>query len=116
MRIILCMIYFCFSIMGLIFMKQGSAVNSNALFVIPIVEIKITAISFIGYFFYGISFLLYCVLVSKYDLSSLTPFLTGMMNILVVLSSIFVFHEKISAFGWAGISLITVGIVLMTWK
>ena len=47
-------------------MKLGSMAENLKGFIVPIVNLRITGLSLVGYMCYGISFLLYTVIISKF--------------------------------------------------
>lgn len=94
-------------------MKLGSINESVALFTIPIVNIKISFISMCGYLCYICSFLIYTVIVAKFDLGVVIPILSGIVNVIIFIVGITVFKEKFSIYSIFGILFICIGIILM---
>ena len=66
-----------------------------------------------GVVLYGISFLLYVYLISKYDLGYIIPIATGLVYVLIFVASFVVFSEAFSMLKIFGIGLILIGLVLM---
>lgn len=116
MNYIICSIYVIFSLLGLTFMKLGSTNESLTSYIIPIINMKITVLSFMGYLFYICSFCLYTFLITKFDLSVIIPVLGGIVNILIIVIAYIVFHEKIPVKSLIGIALIIIGIFIMNSK
>ena len=52
-------------------------------------------------------------MIIKYDLSTMVPIVTGIVQVLVLLVSHFVFKESISLVSLIGASLIIIGIVVL---
>lgn len=110
----LCIVYLLFSLLGLTFMKWGSMEGKKVIF--QVLQMKFTLFSFIGYFCYIISFLLYTFIITKFDLSYIIPILGGMINILIFIIGIGVFHEKFTIFSVIGCLCIVTGVWVMNWK
>ena len=66
-----------------------------------------------GILLYGLSFLLYIYLISKYDLGYIVPLTTALVYIIIFTASYFIFHEVFTAIKIAGIVLIVGGLVLL---
>ncbi len=111
MKYILCLVYLICSLSGLAFMKLGSMEDKKVLF--HILHMKFTVQSISGYCLYIASFLIYTVLITKFELSRLVPVLGGIVNIFVFIMGIVLFHEKFTAGAWIGCICIVTGIVLM---
>lgn len=69
-----------------------------------------------GIFLYGVSFLVYTYLISKYDLGYIIPLTTAFVYIVIFLASFTIFKESFTAFKIAGIALIVGGIFLLNIK
>jgi multidrug transporter EmrE-like cation transporter len=67
----------------------------------------------IGAALYVASFLMSVALMQKMDLSYMYPIAAGVINAFVCVASVFVLKESVSAAGWVGIALISVGVVLI---
>lgn len=116
MKYILCLFYILFSVSGLIFMKSGSSNTDLVGVQIPIVNMMINKVSLFGYFCYGISFILYSFVISKFDLGVVIPILGGIINIIILLAAVFIFHESLTKYSLIGASVIILGIVIMNIK
>lgn len=116
MQYILCAIYVVFTISGVTFMKLGSMAENLKAIVIPIVDLRITAISLIGYMCYGISFLLYTVIISKFELGYISPMLSGVVNIVTLLVAFLVFKEHFTINAGIGAAMIIAGVLIMNLK
>lgn len=69
-----------------------------------------------GMFLYGVSFLIYIFLVSRFDLGYIIPLTTAMVYIVVFISSAVFLKENYTAFKIAGICLIVIGVLLINFK
>lgn len=114
MKYLLCIIYLLFSILGLTFMKMGS--NQGAKLFFEILGLKFTVQSIIGYGCYIISFVLYTVVISKFDLSYIHPIIGGITNISILVIAVTFFHEKFTVFFLIGSVFIVMGVFCMNIK
>ena len=115
MKIILVGIYIILSVLGLIFMKLGGnsgtiALNNGN------INFEINWISAIGFILYICSFLLYTKIVVVFDLSYITPIITGIVQILILVSAAIIFKEQMSIQGIIGAVIIIAGIIIMNFK
>lgn len=67
----------------------------------------------VGIFLYGLSFLLYIYLISKFDLGFIIPITTALVYILIFTTSFFIFHESFTIIKITAISLIIFGVILL---
>lgn len=111
--LILFITYFLFTCSGLVLIKFGSIAKNIAALKIPIVDISLTPFSLLGLACYGISFLLYVVLVSRHDLSFLNPFTVGITSVLIFTSAAIFFHESITVSKVVGLIVILIGVVIL---
>lgn len=66
-----------------------------------------------GVILYGISFLLYIYLISKYDLGYIIPLTTAFVYLIIFSASYFIFNEVFTAMKIVGIAFIVVGLVFL---
>lgn len=111
MKYILCLVYVFFSVAGLTCIKIGSAENAGIC--IPLLEITINKLSLIGIMSYGISFILYLGVISKFDLGVIIPIIGGIINIAVLGVSIFILKESLSSNMIIGAITVIIGIIIM---
>lgn len=111
MKYILTIIYLICTTGGITFMKLGG--DSLSISFKNGFTFKIGLLTFIGFFLYLISFLLWQRLIVKYDLSIMVPLVTGIVQVLVLIISHFVFKESISTISFIGVALIIAGIILV---
>ena len=115
MRLILIIVYLIMTISGLILMKLGGnpgtvSVKDNN------IAMSMNLISGIGFICYICSFLLFTRIIVMFDLSYIFPICTGIVQVITLIASYYVFHENISLKGIIGASLIIIGIVVMNIK
>jgi len=66
-----------------------------------------------GFFLYGLSFILYIYLISKFDLGYILPFALGFVYAIVFLASYLIFKEAFTPTKIIGILLILSGLVCL---
>lgn len=69
-----------------------------------------------GIILYGISFLVYTYLISKYDLGYIVPLTTGLVYVIIFTSSYLIFNELFTALKVVGIILIASGLIVLNLK
>ena len=113
--IILFLSYLVCTVSGLTLVKIGANNNAFALNS-SFFNLSLSYTTVLGLFLYIISFLMWIVIVQKYNLSYIAPMATGLSQVLIIIASIFVLGEKIGTFQWFGIALVLGGVVLMNIK
>lgn len=113
MLISLTSLYVIFAVLGSTLLKLGGLEKYKILFSVPFVNINISFVTFIGFICYGISFLLYTVLLNKYDLSFISPLTVALVYIFLMITAFVVFKEPITLMKLGGSGLILTGILLM---
>lgn len=108
-----CVVYIIFSVSGLTLVKMGSLHSDKVFFTVPIIDVPINLWSLGGVVCYGISFLLYLGVITKFDLGVINPLLGGIVNILIVVMAFFVLKENLTINMLVGAFVVTVGIVIM---
>lgn len=111
MKYILTVLYLICTTGGMTFMKLGG--DSLSLSFKNGITFKIGFVTFLGFFLYLISFLLWQRMIIKYDLSILVPVVTGIVQVLVLIISHFVFKESLNVVSLIGVALIIIGIVVL---
>lgn len=109
-------LYIIFSVSGSTLLKFGSSSAVNSLFTVPIVNMNISLYTFLGFVMYGLSFLFYTILLSKFDLSFISPLTVGLVYILIMITSFIFFKENITIYKLIGSSMIIFGVLLMVIK
>lgn len=113
LNILLVVFYVVFAVMGSTLLKYGGLSQIKSLFVLPFVNISVSWITFIGFISYGISFLIYTILLNKFDLSFISPLTVALVYVLLMITSFAIFHEPINSSKLIGCGLILAGILLM---
>lgn len=115
LKYILVVVYLGLSLSGLIFMKLGGNTGSFSLKDGNII-FEINWVSLIGFVCYICSFLLFTRIIVMFDLSYIMPICTGIVQILTLVASYFIFKEDISLKGIIGASVVIIGIIIMNLK
>lgn len=112
MNYILIAVYLLCSVGGLTLVKIGGDVNSfssqSSYF-----TLSLSYATLIGLFLYIFSFLLWMIIIQRFNLSYIQPIATGLSYVLIILVSVFILRESISALQWMGLVFVLVGVVLM---
>ena len=115
MEVVLVLIYLVLTISGLVLMKKGG--NSGTInFSEGNIGFSINWISALGFICYICSFLLFTRIVIMFDLSYIMPLVTGIVQILTLISAAMIFKEEITTKGIIGASIIIIGIIIMNIK
>lgn len=113
MKYFMIILYLVLTVSGLILYKKGT----NQEFLLSITEgifnFKISLISLIGLLCYLGSFLIYILILPKYNLTFIYPLMTSLSYIGIYLLSIFVLKETVTITGIIGSIIIMAGIVLV---
>ena len=107
-------LYIIFSISGSTLLKFGA--TAKTLFNIPFVNMSVSTYTFIGFLCYGLSFFFYTVLLSKFDLSFISPLTVGLVYVLLMVTAFVFFHEQITMYKLLGSSLILIGVLMIVIK
>lgn len=105
------------TVLSQLLFKQGMLVLGNINFSLPnLLSLSINVLRnpflLTGLFFYGISFLLWLIVLSKMKLSVVYP-ITSINFVLVILASYFLFGERLSSMQYAGILIIILGVITL---
>lgn len=103
-------LYMILAVSGMILVKQGTL---SAGIVSGKFNLNISFVSLLGIMFYGCSFLLYMVILQKFDLTDIIPITTGVIYILTFIAGIIFFKETVSIKQIIAASIILFGIILM---
>lgn len=112
MTYLLVAIYLFCSVGGLTLVKIGADHNSfhaaQSFF-----NLQLSYTTVIGLFLYVFSFLLWIVIVQRFNLSFIQPLTAGLSYVLVLCASLFILKETIVPMQWIGLALILAGVVFM---
>ena len=98
---------------GLILIKLGTTNGMPVSIVENALKFNINPYVVFGILLYGISFLLYIYLLSKFDLGYIIPITTALVYVLIFIASFVIFKEAFTLIKIAAISLIIFGVILL---
>ena len=101
---------------ALVILKLGAKTGLPFNFVEGKLHLNITIYTITGVLLYGLSFLTYIYLVSKYDLGYIIPLTAALVYTLIFTASFFIFKEVFTAVKVMGILLIIGGLILLNIK
>ena len=112
-KIIYIIIYLICSTFGLIMIKIGT---SNTSFNISSIYLgmNLSWKLLIGFLSYIISFVLWTIVISKYNLSFIYPLVTAILFILVMISSAIFLKENVTISQIIGVFVIIIGVFITT--
>lgn len=113
MNILLIVLYVVFAVGGSTLIKYGSLEKLGSLVTLPLVNVSFSLVSFLGIVCYGLSFLLYILLLSKFDLSFISPVTIGIVYVLLMVTAVIVFNEHFTILKTIGCAIILIGILLI---
>lgn len=116
MNIIFPILYVLCTVAGLILYKYGATKEFGILFENGNLSIKVNIISIIGLILYLISFLLYILILPKYDITYIIPIVSTVTSILIFVSSIMFLKEPSSVIKWVGFAIMTIGVIIVNFK
>lgn len=98
----------------MILIKLGSSSSAIVELVNNKITLHPTPLNLVGIFLYGTSFFLYTYLVSKNDLGYIIPLTTGIVYVMIFVASFVIFKETFDLQKIIAISLILLGVVLIS--
>lgn len=116
MNVVLIFLYFIFAVSGSTLLKYGGLEHMKTLFHVPFVNMNVSLVTLIGFVCYGISFLVYTVLLNKFELSFISPLTAGVVYVLLMITAFVIFKEPITTMKIIGSILILMGILFMVHK
>lgn len=112
-NIIIFIAYFLFTCAGMVLIKLGSKNPDSVLLNISFLDFKLSIVTLIGFILYAVSFFLYAVLLSRYELSFLNPATIGITSVLIFVSAAIFFGEAITTAKIIALLLIIIGVVII---
>lgn len=107
--------YLIFSVSGIVLVKLGGSQFGLNLSKSEL-KLQIEWVTILGMVFYIFSFLLWMIIIPRYNLSFIVPVSVGLVQVLVLFAAIFILKEKVSLLNLLGVLTIIVGIILMNIK
>ena len=113
-NIILTFIYIAATTSSLILFKLGNnQVRTILSFQSGEIQAKIGGLSVLGLMLYIVSFILYMVIITRYNLTYIVPIISGIVYVVIFIASIVFLKEKISFLTVTGVIVILIGIIIM---
>lgn len=105
-------LYILISVISLILLKLGT---SGGLVTVTATDItlNITPLAIIGILCYGFSFLIYTILISRFDLGFIVSITTAFIYIIVFIVSFFMFEEQFTLMKIIAIGCILSGLIIL---
>lgn len=110
---ILLAVYVLTTSLGLIVLKLSTSTGLPVALIDGRLTFNFNLLSIGGVILYGISFLVYFYLISKFNLGYIIPLTTALVYLCIFVASYFIFHEVFTPLKIAGIALIVGGLVLL---
>lgn len=115
-NILLVAIYAIFSVAGLVCYKYGTNINFNFTFKDSNMNFNIHIMAIVGLLFYLISFLLYMLVLPRFNLTDILPIISAITSIVIYILSIIILKEPINIQKIIGAVIIAVGVFIMSFK
>jgi small multidrug resistance pump len=113
---ILIAIYVLIASSALIALKLGSKDGAPIQVINSKLLLNFAPLAVTGIALYGLSFLLYTFLISRYDLGYIIPLTTALVYVIIFTASFVIFHEVFTMFKILGIVFIVLGLILLNLK
>ena len=104
-------IYLALALMGMTLIKMGANDEENRLF--QIAGITITQKLILGELCYGLSFLMYTVVISKMQISLALPIVAAVNSVAIVIIGLTIFHEQLRVGQLVGIGIVLIGVLVI---
>jgi len=98
---------------GLVLIKLGTVSGLPIEIVAGSLKFNINPSIVAGIVLYGLSFVLYIYLISKFELGFIIPLTTALVYSLIFIASFFIFHEVFTIMKIAAISMIILGVIIL---
>lgn len=116
MNIILVAVYVILTVLGLVLFKMGSNTELSFAIMNGNISLKFSSIMLLGLICYIFSFIVYMIVLTRFNLSYIFPITMGIVYILVFLASIFLFKEPFSVTSILGSIMVLAGVILLNVK
>lgn len=115
-NIILIVVYIILTIAGVVLFKLGTQKDFLVSIATGVFTLKISLMSIIGLVCYLCSFLMYMLLISKFDLTYIVPVTTGIVQVATFVLAIMIFKESVTISKVVATGLILMGVILLNIK
>lgn len=116
LKIALVILYLVLTVSGLILYKYGSNKAFDVSISNNIFNLKLSLVSILGLVCYLLSFLLYMVILPRFDISRIMPITSAVSYIAIFALSVMILKESVTANGVIGAIIILVGLFIMNIK
>jgi drug/metabolite transporter (DMT)-like permease len=116
MSLLLLAAYVLATSFGLVLIKIGTTSGMPITIIEHSIKLNLNISIVSGIFLYGLSFLLYIYLISKYDLGFIIPVTTALVYTLIFIASFLIFKEAFTLVKIVAISLIIFGVILLNFN
>lgn len=106
-------LYIATTTSALIVLKLGTSIALPVSYIDHKIQFHINTYTVLGIVLYGVSFLTYIYLISKFDLGYIIPLAAAFVYIAIFIASYLIFKETFTAGKIVGIALIIGGIVFI---
>lgn len=107
------LLYVATTSLGLILLKLSTSTGLPVSYIDNKISFNLNLLSVSGVLLYGISFLVYFYLISKFDLGYIIPLTTALVYVVIFVASFLIFKESFTALKILGIGLILVGLFFL---
>ncbi len=112
-KILPILFYVATTSLGLIILKLSTSTGLPVSYIDGKLSFNINWLSFLGIFLYGVSFLSYFYLISKFDLGYIIPLTTALVYTVIFVASFLIFKEIFTPLKLLGIGLILTGLFFL---
>jgi len=112
MKYLLIFIYLILTVSGLILYKKGANSEFFIGFNNGFLNLKLSVISIFGLVCYLLSFLMYMLILPKFDLNFIYPIMTAISYVSIYVLSIFILNEQVTVLGLVGSFIIMIGVFI----
>jgi drug/metabolite transporter (DMT)-like permease len=112
-NILLIVLYVIFAVSGSTLIKYGSLSKVASFVTVPIIHMSLSLVTILGVLCYGLSFLLYIFLLTKFDLSFISPLTIGLVYVLLMFTAVIIFGEQFTLLKSVGCAIILAGILMI---
>lgn len=114
-KIVIVICALCANVVAQLFLRKGMMnIEINSLSLSKLLEVLSSLYVWMGLFFYGISFVLYLYILTKFEVSYIYPIIMSIGFVLLLIFSVLLFGEAFTLKKVLGILIIAAGIIIIT--
>ena len=115
LKVIIVICALCANVVAQLILRKGMMnTEINSLSFSKLIEIASSWYVWAGLFFYGISFMLYLYILTKFEVSYIYPIIMSIGFVLLLIFSVLLFGEAFTLKKVLGILIIAAGIIVIT--